>query len=311
MPAVGSGRSAQRSARCRRGRADAKQLLLDDVRDLADAALEDVAVLEHRRLDRLVAVARASGPCRSSRRARRRARRAAGRGCRAGPETWASSAQSVRGGTVPTSSQPRRGGDEHVEPSQLRDFTGFSHRDALQFLVDLALNNDRAWFQPRKADYERLLKEPLEALCVDLGERFAARGVPLTADPRQSPFRIYRDTRFSQGQVAVQDERGRQLPLGRAGQRRGRRPAGTPAATSTCRPRGTYMGGGMWHPEPGAAGRLSARRGRPTRSGVGRCCPRRRLLESASSRSTVTGSSACRPVSRRPSARRSCSSSRT
>ena len=42
-------------------------------------------------------------------------------------------------------------------------FTGFS-RDAIQFLTDLADYNDRSWFQPRKAEYERLLKEPLEAL---------------------------------------------------------------------------------------------------------------------------------------------------
>ena len=57
-------------------------------------------------------------------------------------------------------------------------FAGFTP-DAIQFLTDLAENNDRAWFQPRKADYERLLKEPLEALCAALAERFAARGIPL------------------------------------------------------------------------------------------------------------------------------------
>ena len=46
-------------------------------------------------------------------------------------------------------------------------FRGFSP-DAIQFLVDLAANNERSWFQPRKADFERLLKAPLEALCVAL-----------------------------------------------------------------------------------------------------------------------------------------------
>src|SRR6476620_3074080 len=75
-------------------------------------------------------------------------------------------------------------------------FAGFSP-DAIDFLAELAANNDRAWFQPRKADYERLLKEPMEELCVALGERFAARKMPLDADPKKSPFRIYRDTRFS------------------------------------------------------------------------------------------------------------------
>src|SRR5882672_12081522 len=75
-------------------------------------------------------------------------------------------------------------------------FTGFSPA-AIQFLVDLAANNERSWFQPRKAEFERLLKGPLEALCVALGETFARRGIPLSADPARSPFRIYRDVRFS------------------------------------------------------------------------------------------------------------------
>jgi uncharacterized protein (TIGR02453 family) len=75
-------------------------------------------------------------------------------------------------------------------------FTGFT-REAIQFLVDLAANNDRAWFQPRKAEFERLLKEPMEQLCVALEQQFRAREIPLRADPAKSPFRIYRDTRFS------------------------------------------------------------------------------------------------------------------
>jgi uncharacterized protein (TIGR02453 family) len=75
-------------------------------------------------------------------------------------------------------------------------FTGF-RPEAVEFLAELAANNERAWFQPRKAEFERLLKEPLEALCVALDERFRARGIPLRADPAKSPFRIYRDVRFA------------------------------------------------------------------------------------------------------------------
>lgn len=63
-------------------------------------------------------------------------------------------------------------------------FTGF-HPDAINFLADLAQNNDRAWFQPRKADYERLLKEPMESLVSALAERFEARDIPLRADPKR------------------------------------------------------------------------------------------------------------------------------
>src|ERR1700704_3651614 len=75
-------------------------------------------------------------------------------------------------------------------------FTGFEP-DAIQFLVDLADNNSRDWFQPRKGEYERLLKEPMERLCVALDAEFRRRDIPLRADPAKSPFRIYRDVRFS------------------------------------------------------------------------------------------------------------------
>jgi len=80
----------------------------------------------------------------------------------------------------------------HPDP----EFKGFS-RDAIQFLVDLAAHNDRAWFLPRKAEFERLIREPMEQLCIALEEQFRAHDIPLHADPAKSPFRIYRDTRFS------------------------------------------------------------------------------------------------------------------
>lgn len=90
-------------------------------------------------------------------------------------------------------------------------FAGFTPQ-AIQFLTDLAENNERAWFAPRKADYERLLKEPLEALCGALAERFAARGLPLQADPKRSPFRIYRDTRFSRDKSPYKTNLGASFP---------------------------------------------------------------------------------------------------
>ena len=84
-------------------------------------------------------------------------------------------------------------------------FTGF-RPEALQFLADLAANNDRAWFAPRKAEYERLLKGPLKALCGALDEAFRTRGIPLDADPARSPFRIYRDVRFSKDKSPHHDK---------------------------------------------------------------------------------------------------------
>ena len=91
-------------------------------------------------------------------------------------------------------------------------FEGFQ-RDAIQFLADLAENNERSWFQPRKAEYERLLKEPLEALCVALDERFRERGIPLGADPARSPVPDLPRCPFLEGQVAVQDEHRGVVPV--------------------------------------------------------------------------------------------------
>jgi uncharacterized protein (TIGR02453 family) len=125
-------------------------------------------------------------------------------------------------------------------------FTGFSP-DAIQFLAELAEHNDRAWFQPRKADYERLLKAPLEALVGALADRFEARGLPLLADPRRSTFRIYRDTRFSKDKSPYKTNLGASFPW-----TEGSAPdqvAHGNGAYFHFQPGEMYAGGGMWMPE--------------------------------------------------------------
>jgi len=130
-------------------------------------------------------------------------------------------------------------------------FTGFTP-EAIQFLADLAANNDRAWFQPRKADYERLLKQPMEALCAALAERFAARRIPLLADPKRSPFRIYRDTRFSKDKSPYKSHVAATFPwieaAGGAGERVDDSPHGN-GGYFNFQPGEMYIGGGMWMAE--------------------------------------------------------------
>ena len=42
-------------------------------------------------------------------------------------------------------------------------FEGFSER-SFDFLFELSVNNDRRWFQPRKAEFEEVLNRPMKAL---------------------------------------------------------------------------------------------------------------------------------------------------
>lgn len=129
-------------------------------------------------------------------------------------------------------------------------FAGFS-REAMQFLVDLALNNERTWFRPRKSEYERLLKEPLEALCVDLAAEFEKRGVPLRSDPKRSPFRIYRDVRFSKDKSPYKTHVATSFPwVGEGPATSAGEPERHGGGYFQLSPEGSYMGGGMWHPEP-------------------------------------------------------------
>ena len=90
-------------------------------------------------------------------------------------------------------------------------FAGFT-TDAIDFLAELAANNDRAWFQPRKAEYERLLREPMQALIAELAARFERLGIPLRADPSRSMFRIYRDTRFARDKSPYKTNVGATFP---------------------------------------------------------------------------------------------------
>jgi uncharacterized protein (TIGR02453 family) len=132
-------------------------------------------------------------------------------------------------------------------------FTGF-RPEAIQFLADLADNNERSWFQPRKSDYEGLLKGPLEALCVALDERFRERGIPLSADPSSSPFRIYRDVRFSKDKSPYKTQVSASFRWAGDGvEGSGRSHTQNVHASGgyfSFGPGSIYVGGGVWHPEP-------------------------------------------------------------
>lgn len=75
-------------------------------------------------------------------------------------------------------------------------FNGFSP-ETLQFLINLGLNNDKAWFESNKHQYREFLLEPLRNLASDLGPFMLSIDPYLEVSPGRAVSRIYRDTRFS------------------------------------------------------------------------------------------------------------------
>jgi uncharacterized protein (TIGR02453 family) len=69
--------------------------------------------------------------------------------------------------------------------------------EALTFLRNLARHNDREWFQPRKAQFEAELKEPMLAVIRKVTEAMLDFAPPFVRPAEKCLFRIYRDTRFS------------------------------------------------------------------------------------------------------------------
>src|SRR5579863_589736 len=68
---------------------------------------------------------------------------------------------------------------------------------ALTFLRNLARHNDRAWFQPRKPEFEALLREPMLAIVRRITDAMLDFAPNHVRPAEKSLFRIYRDTRFS------------------------------------------------------------------------------------------------------------------
>ncbi|MCG8570441.1 MAG: DUF2461 domain-containing protein, partial [Spirochaetes bacterium] len=78
-------------------------------------------------------------------------------------------------------------------------FSGF-YEESLFFLNQLAVNNDKAWFEEHKSDYEKWIVQPSRDFIVDMGKKIQEFCPMIHAEPKvnRSMFKIYRDTRFSQ-----------------------------------------------------------------------------------------------------------------
>jgi uncharacterized protein (TIGR02453 family) len=73
--------------------------------------------------------------------------------------------------------------------------------EALKFLRGLEKNNDREWFNARKAVYEAELKEPMLAIIRKVTDAMMEFAPDHVRPAEKSLFRIYRDTRFSNNKL--------------------------------------------------------------------------------------------------------------
>jgi uncharacterized protein (TIGR02453 family) len=84
--------------------------------------------------------------------------------------------------------------------------------EALDFLQDLDLHNERPWFKAHQDDYESLIREPLRQFIRDVAGPVHSRiSRHLVCDDRKvggSLFRIQRDTRFAKDKTPYKTNSG-------------------------------------------------------------------------------------------------------
>jgi uncharacterized protein (TIGR02453 family) len=86
-------------------------------------------------------------------------------------------------------------------------FPGFPP-EAMQFFRGLARNNNRDWFQARKATFEEKVKQPMRELVESLNSAMQSFAPEYATDPAKAIYRIYRDTRFSKDKTPYKDHIG-------------------------------------------------------------------------------------------------------
>ena len=68
---------------------------------------------------------------------------------------------------------------------------------SVTYLRALSRNNAKPWFDQNRPRYEQFIREPLRDLIEEMDVRLARFAPEIVGDVKRSPFRIYRDIRFS------------------------------------------------------------------------------------------------------------------
>lgn len=125
-------------------------------------------------------------------------------------------------------------------------FQGFS-RDTFSFLAGLTMNNERAWFEAHRDDYEKSVLTPAMAFITEMDEVVRSisphyRGVAKKLGG--SLMRIYRDTRFGHDKTPYKTNIGIQFRHESAND------VHAPGWYVHLDLNECFVGAGAWHPEP-------------------------------------------------------------
>jgi uncharacterized protein (TIGR02453 family) len=118
---------------------------------------------------------------------------------------------------------------------------------SFKFLRGLARHNEKAWFEAHRAEYDTHVRQPFLQLITDLQPALAEVSGHFRADPRGnggSLFRIYRDARFSNDKSPYKIWQGARFFHER------RRQVPAPSFYVHLQPGESFVGAGLWHPEP-------------------------------------------------------------
>jgi uncharacterized protein (TIGR02453 family) len=127
-------------------------------------------------------------------------------------------------------------------------YAGFE-KASLEFLEQLAANNNREWFSENKARYEDQVLDVALRFIQSMQEPLAQFAPHFTAIPQRvggSLMRVYRDTRFSKNKLPYKTNIGIQFRHEQA------RDVHAPGYYVHVDPGQVFLGVGMWRPEPDA-----------------------------------------------------------
>jgi uncharacterized protein (TIGR02453 family) len=125
--------------------------------------------------------------------------------------------------------------------------TAIFSKATLEFLAELGENNERAWFEANRGRFEAAVQAPALALVRAMVPELRRVAKSWVADDKKvggSLMRIHRDVRFSS------DKSPYKTNIGLNFRHRAGKGSPAPGLYVHIAPEGSFLGVGIWHPEP-------------------------------------------------------------